>query len=228
MQCKWALLYIERWLTASMEMDVELAWAFCLCGVELRGLAGAQIVQHPGALRFDRETCRWSVLGTAASQEEANRSEQRQRILTVLAGKNEGLSVSEIMVAAELRNRNATDQLLFRMKEAGEVAHPKRGIYCLPEYASKIDKIRKIDDEATENKAGNGNLTNLMNRGISTPPIEKIGLGPEGALVLDEAPSGAPSDPRGTMVANGRAARVWIKTVRPAVSTEPDDGLFVM
>jgi len=97
------------------------------------------------ALRFNRESCRWSVLGTVSAQEEAARYEERRRILTALPGKSEGLSIAEIMVAAELRNRNAADILLFKMKEAGEVAHPKRGIYCLPEHAGKIGKKeRKI------------------------------------------------------------------------------------
>jgi hypothetical protein len=120
-------------------------------------------------------------LGTLAAQEEASRSEERRRILTVLAGKSEGLSVSEIMVAAELRNRNAADILLFKMKEAGEVAHLKRGIYCLLEYAGKIGKKERLDGETTEIKAESDNLSDLsdLSRGTAPPPVGKIGNGTE-------------------------------------------------
>jgi hypothetical protein len=188
------------------------------------------------ALRFDRESCRWSVLGTAASQEEANRSEERRRILTALAGKGDGLSVTEIMVAAELRNRNATDILLFKMKEAGEIAHPKRGLYCLPEYAGKIGKKERLDDEVTENKAESGNLSNLSDLSGDTapPPVGKINLG--NSLPRDPDPNGngaadltIPDYLRATIDAGGRppgqmAANGFAISATPENRKPPEPG----
>jgi hypothetical protein len=54
------------------------------------------------AIQFDRETCRWEILGEAA---EFNRSAERTRVLNALKDAPGGLSVSEIKAAAELRSR---------------------------------------------------------------------------------------------------------------------------
>lgn len=70
------------------------------------------------AIKFDRDTCRWTVLGDAT---EVLRSSERTRVLKVLADAPEGLSTSEIVGAAELSSRNATDLLLSRMAADGEI-----------------------------------------------------------------------------------------------------------
>ncbi len=149
------------------------------------------------------------------------------------------------MVAAELRNRNAADILLFKMKEAGEIAHPKRGVYCLPEYAGKIGKKERLDDEAAENKAENVNLSNLsdLSGGISQSPTGKIGNGqaiPDIDAAADELLGRG--EPPGRMVANGfaisatpedrhepgpghLACRVWIRETRPPALGPPGDSL---
>jgi hypothetical protein len=81
------------------------------------------------AIRFDKETCRWVILGEAV---EVQRSGERQRVLDALGRVPEGMNVSEIVAAARLGNRNAADQLLFRMLADGDVQRIKRGIYGLP------------------------------------------------------------------------------------------------
>jgi hypothetical protein len=89
------------------------------------------------AMQFDKATCQWSVLGAAV---EVNRSDERARVLALLENASGGLSVSDIMAGAQLRNRNAADILLFKMKQDSEIARPLRGVYCLPRYAGKIGK----------------------------------------------------------------------------------------
>jgi len=86
------------------------------------------------AIQFNKDTCRWMVLGSAV---DVHRSDERARILAALAEATEPLSPNEIMVAVGRRDRNAMDQLLFRMVKAGDVIKPARGKYALP---SKIDK----------------------------------------------------------------------------------------
>ena len=83
------------------------------------------------------------------------------RILTVLKSAPDGLSVPEIIMAAQLRNRNAADILLFKMKGGGEIANPRRGIYCLPEHAGKIGKKERLAAQATENKEQGADLSDL-------------------------------------------------------------------
>lgn len=65
-------------------------------------------------------------------------SAQRGRILAALEDADEGLAVSEIVIAAQLRNRNAADLLLFKMCKADEIERVKRGIYGLPGTAAKL------------------------------------------------------------------------------------------
>lgn len=82
------------------------------------------------AVRFDRETCRWQILGEAA---EVRRSSERARVLAALRkGPAEGLSVGEIMADAEIGVRQNAWQLLHRMTADGEIERRGRGNYVLP------------------------------------------------------------------------------------------------
>jgi hypothetical protein len=82
------------------------------------------------AVRFDRETCRWVLLGDAV---EVHRSEQRVAVLAVLRnGPSDGLKVKEIMEMADIGTRAAADKLVQRMAERGEIERTVRGKYVLP------------------------------------------------------------------------------------------------
>jgi hypothetical protein len=96
------------------------------------------------AVHFDRETCRWTILGDAA---EVQRSAERSKVLSALAKAPEGLSTSEIIGVAGLGSRNAADLLLSRMAEVGEVERVKRGVYGLPGTRANLSskKERQID-----------------------------------------------------------------------------------
>jgi len=82
------------------------------------------------AINFDRETCRWHVLGEAA---EVLQSSERARVLDALRSRSpEALSVAEIKVAAELRSRDSADKLLQRMATDRKIERRGRGMYVLP------------------------------------------------------------------------------------------------
>ncbi len=95
------------------------------------------------AVSFDRETCRWSILGDAA---EVQRSAERARVANALKTAPEGLSTSQIIAAAGLNNRSAADVLLHRMAESGEIERLKRGLYGLPRTRGNltVGKDRKV------------------------------------------------------------------------------------
>ena len=99
------------------------------------------------AVNFDRETCRWVILGEAA---EVHRSDERKKVLTALADLPDGLAVSEIQVAAELGTRGAADMLLSRMVQHGEIIRAGRGRYSLPQY---VREKREKDQEYGGNPA---------------------------------------------------------------------------
>jgi hypothetical protein len=110
--------------------------------IKRRGLAvtlhieGRDLVETvEKAISFDRETCRWMVLGEAA---EVHRSSERARVLSALAGAAEGLTTGELMGDACLRGRHAADQLLSTMVMSNEIERIKRGLYGLPGTKTKI------------------------------------------------------------------------------------------
>jgi AAA domain len=109
---------------------------------------GRDIEESETAVQFNRDTCRWSILGAAA---DVHRSNERAAILKALGEAGpDGLAVSEIMVATGSTNRNATDQLIFKMKEAGEVRRIKRGIYALGKDAGKIGQKERFEGQGPE------------------------------------------------------------------------------
>jgi hypothetical protein len=96
-------------------------------GATLTG-RGRDIEDVELAVQFSDETCRWTILGSAA---EVRRSDQRASVLAALV---EGpASTREIMVDAGIRSRDAADQLLHRMAKAGEIKRCGRGKYSLPD-----------------------------------------------------------------------------------------------
>ena len=90
---------------------------------------GRDIEDSETALQFNRDTCRWTILGSAA---EVHRSSERNRIAAALAGVAAGLGIKEIMALGEFGNRQNVDMLLCRMVKDGEVERLGRGLYKLP------------------------------------------------------------------------------------------------
>jgi AAA domain len=90
---------------------------------------GRDIDESETALQFNKDTCRWTILGSAA---EVPRSNERNRIISALTGAEAGLAIKEIMSLAELGSRSAVDMLLCRMVKDGEVERLGLGLYKLP------------------------------------------------------------------------------------------------
>ena len=70
------------------------------------------------------------------------------------------------------------DTMLFKMKKAGEIVRVKRATYALPQDAGKIGQKERIDAQASENNALNGNLSNLadLTAPANAPPNDAIDL----------------------------------------------------
>jgi hypothetical protein len=90
---------------------------------------GRDIEEGEFAAEFNRNTCRWRIVGGA---DEVFRSQERQAILAVLKDAMRPMSVADIMAATERRDRHATQVLLIRMEKAGEVKHVGRGMWAHP------------------------------------------------------------------------------------------------
>jgi RecA-family ATPase len=91
---------------------------------------GRDIEEAEHAVSFDRNTCRWTILGNAS---DVQRSDQRGRILEALLEAGDPLSPDEIARAAGMK-RNNVDRLLGKMVADGEILKIGRGRYCHPDH----------------------------------------------------------------------------------------------
>ena len=78
------------------------------------------------AIAFDRETCRWSILGEA---DEVLRSRQRSRIISILSDKPDGMTNTEIAAELGAKDREPVDTLLSRMATDRLIVRMKKGRY---------------------------------------------------------------------------------------------------
>ena len=106
---------------------------------------GRDIEEKETACQFSKDTCRWTILGDA---QEVHGSGERTAILVALRNApGDGMTVLEILAATGRRDRNAVDQLLYKLQRSGEIVRIKRGVYSL---ADKIGKKERNDDEGPE------------------------------------------------------------------------------
>jgi hypothetical protein len=91
---------------------------------------GRDIEEAEFAAEFNKQTCRWRLVGEA---DEVFRSEQRQAIATALKEAKRPMSVAEVMAATERRDRHSTEVLLHKMERDGEVKHIGRGQWAHPD-----------------------------------------------------------------------------------------------
>jgi hypothetical protein len=122
------------------------------------------------AVSFDRETCRWTILGEAA---EIQRSNERTRVLAALADVPGGLAVSEIQGSAQLASRGAADKLLARMLQDGEVSRAAVGRYCLPQYMRETRETGEGDQKYGETPA-NDHTSDLSPASPASPTQREI------------------------------------------------------
>jgi hypothetical protein len=136
---------------------------------------GRDVEEAEKALEFSKSSCRWRIIGEAA---DFRRSDERGRVLTAMRDSGQPMSASEVAIAAELKSRNAADQLLFKMFRDNEIIRVDRGRYALSETqksdssvsgniegADKIDKkVRSEFNSLNQNKKLlTDNLTELTN-----------------------------------------------------------------
>lgn len=110
-------------------------------GVTLSG-RGRDIEEFETALEFDKDTCRWRVLGAAA---EVRRSDERRAILDALRDADEPMTSRDLADVTDQTDGNVR-RLLAKMAKAGEVTKAKRGLYIYP--GNNGNNGNKQEDEA--------------------------------------------------------------------------------
>lgn len=89
---------------------------------------GRDIEEAEHAVTFDKQSCRWTIVGAAA---EVRMSETRQSIIRVLKSTKEPMGPSEIAGAAGLSD-GVVRQRLLGMVESQEVRKVGKGLYAAP------------------------------------------------------------------------------------------------
>lgn len=97
-------------------------------GVTLYG-RGRDIEEIESAVAFDRQTCRWSMLGDAG---EVRRSAERCKIIEALRVEAEPMSPAQLAVVTEMPSGNVR-RLLHSMSRGDEVMKVGRAKYTLPD-----------------------------------------------------------------------------------------------
>jgi predicted transcriptional regulator len=90
---------------------------------------GRDIPGGEHAMEFNKNTCRWRLLGDAS---DVRRSNERKVIIDALRDNFEPMTPTEIADETGMKLNNAK-QLLRKMVKDGEVLKPERGKYALPE-----------------------------------------------------------------------------------------------
>lgn len=103
-------------------------------GVTLYG-RGRDIPEIETAMQFNKDACRWSVMGRAA---EVHQSDARKAVTEVLLVTTEPMSPVTIAEATG-QTRGSTKTLLFRMFTKGEVLKTAKGAYVHPSRTDLLD-----------------------------------------------------------------------------------------
>jgi len=121
---------------------------------------GRDIEESEMALQFNKQTCKWTILGIAS---EVHRSSERSRVIAVLKAAKKPLSPADILISADLTSRNATDILLRKMAMSGEIERVERGRYSLPTKTSgQIGQKERLEyEQLSFEKANLSDLSDL-------------------------------------------------------------------
>jgi hypothetical protein len=117
---------------------------------------GRDIEESETAIQFDKEHCRWTILGKAS---EVQRSAERARVIGAIKAAGRPLSITEIMSEAEMPTRNAVDILLSKMVKEGKIIRVKRGWYDLSSAGN--GQKERLDGQVIESIDKTSDLSDL-------------------------------------------------------------------
>lgn len=113
-------------LTGAADTTIVLDRDSSGCTVYCRG---RDVQEYERAVSFDKIDCRWTVQGDVAS---VRRTDERTAILDALEAADDLMTVKDVMSATGMQ-RNACDQLLYKMAKEGQITKVKRGHYAHPD-----------------------------------------------------------------------------------------------
>jgi hypothetical protein len=128
---------------------------------------GRDIEDAEKALQFSKDTFGWTIIGEAA---DVRRSDERGRVLAVLRDSPKPVTAKDIQLRAEMTSRNATDLLLHKMLNDGEVERSGRGLYTIPGKIGQIGQKERSDAGKVGKKEGASRCRLGATGGRPAPP----------------------------------------------------------
>src|SRR5262249_7435114 len=98
-------------------------------------IRGRDVESGELAIEFDKQTCRWRLLGDAA---EVHVSSQRAKIIAALNEAGLAMRIPALMEATGMK-RNPLEVLLGRMAREGEIQRIGKGLYAHIDYVTPSD-----------------------------------------------------------------------------------------
>jgi hypothetical protein len=110
-------------------VDTILVMATKASGTVL-DIRGRDVESAELAIEFNKNTCRWRVLGNAA---DVHVSEQRAKIIAALKEVGQPMTIAALVEATHMK-RNPLEVLLSRMTKDGEIKRLEKGHYAHKDY----------------------------------------------------------------------------------------------
>jgi hypothetical protein len=104
-------------------------------------IRGRDVESTELAIEFNKESCRWRVLGTAS---EVHISEQRAKIIAVLVEVGEPMGIAALVEATGMK-RNSLELLLGRMVKDEDIKRVRKGQYAHKNYTPPEEPKEKAD-----------------------------------------------------------------------------------
>jgi hypothetical protein len=145
------------------------------------------------AIEFDKNTCRWRVLGNAA---DIHVSEQRAKILAALKEAGQPMTIAALAEAIGTK-RNPLEVLLGRMARDGEIQRAAKGLYAHRDYTpppndtpvgeEKRRKPRRSFASVRDSMAATDRATDSRSRQHVQSKEQSVGICPSVASVHENA-----------------------------------------
>jgi AAA domain len=100
-------------------------------------IRGRDVESAELAIEFDKQTCRWRLLGDAA---EVHVSSQRAKIIAALKEAGLAMTIPALMEETDMK-RNPLEVLLGRMAKESEIQRVGKGLYAHKDYVSPPDDL---------------------------------------------------------------------------------------
>src|SRR6516165_186965 len=166
-------------------------------------IRGRDVESAELAIEFDKQACRWRLLGDAA---EVHVSSQRAKVIAALKEAGLAMTISALIEETGMK-RNPLEVLLGRMAKEGEIQRIGRGLYAHKDYVSPPDDLPPAKPPSKNKQSKRG----TPRRSVASVRSSKVLTDPE-----TEAPSAQTQETTGQKIASvhlsNLSAKMQIRT----------------